>query len=300
MTVITVEQITKTYGTHHVLNDISFSLAAGNCIALIGPNGAGKTTMLRIITGLLKPTSGQCHFHHAVKDIRSIIGYLPQHPVFHSWMTGQEFLQYSAKLTGVAPETAIKRTTELLKTVGIDDAKHKRIHTYSGGMKQRLGIAQAIIHRPSLLVLDEPVSALDPIGRREVLDLLETLKKELTILFSTHILSDADEVSDDVILLDHGRVVEADSMVNLRKKYQTAKIELTFESDLTYYKQQISKLDSVINSKIVRNILHVTVSNIEQARTEILATAVTNNWPVTHFAINRTSLEDMFMKAVHR
>src|SRR5690625_2491612 len=215
-------------------------------------------------------------------------------------MTGEEFLQYSAKVTGIATETDFKRTTELLKTVGIDDAKDKRIHNYSSGMQQRLRIAQAIMHLPSLLVLDESVSDLYTIGRREVLDLLETLKKELTILFSTHILSDADEVSDDLILLDHGRVVEADSMINLRKKYQTAKIELTFESDLTYYKQQISKLDSVINSKIVRNLLHITVSNIEQARTEILATAVTNNWPLTNFAINRTSLEDMFMKAVHR
>lgn len=300
MTVVTIEQITKTYGTHHVLNDISFSLKTGNCIALIGPNGAGKTTMLRIITGLLKPTSGQCHFHQAVKDIRSIIGYLPQQPVFHSWMTGEEFLQYSAKLTGISSEIAIKRTTELLKTVGIEDAKHRRIHTYSGGMKQRLGIAQAIIHQPSLLVLDEPVSALDPIGRREVLDLLETLKKEMTILFSTHILSDADEVSDDVVLLDHGRVVEADSMVNLRKKYQTAKIELTFEDNLTHFKQQIEHLDIVLNSKIVRNVLHVTVTNVEHARTDILAIAARDNWPVTSFTINRASLEDMFMKAVHR
>jgi len=299
MTVVTVKQITKTYGTQDVLSDVSFSLTTGNCIALIGPNGAGKTTMLRILTGLIKPTTGECQYHATTNDIRSLIGYLPQHPVFHHWMTGEEFLIYSAKLTGIPTQEAQKRAASLLKTVGIEAAKKKPIHTYSGGMKQRLGIAQAMIHRPQLLVLDEPVSALDPIGRREVLDLLETLKQEVTILFSTHILSDADEVSDDVILLHQGKVIEAGSMTPLRKKYQTTKIELTFDGKLAFYEQQLLQLETILHSKIVRNTIHVTVSDIELAREEILSKTMIYDWALTSFVINRTSLEDMFMKAVN-
>src|SRR5699024_2762456 len=250
-------------------------------------------------TGLIKPTTGECQYHATTNDIRSLIGYLPQHPVFHHWMTGEEFLIYSAKLTGIPTQEAQKRAASLLKTVGIEAAKKKPIHTYSGGMKQRLGIAQAMIHRPQLLVLDEPVSALDPIGRREVLDLLETLKQEVTILFSTHILSDAYEVSDDVILLHQGKVIEAGSMTPLRKKYQTTKIELTFDGKLAFYEQQLLQLETILHSKIVRNTIHVTVSDIELAREEILSKTMIYDWALTSFVINRTSLEDMFMKAVN-
>src|SRR5690625_6994561 len=126
----------------------------------------------------------------------------------HGWMNGKEYLIYCAKLTYIKKNKAIKKAENLLQKVGIADAKNKRISTYSGGMKQRLGIAQAIIHEPKLLMLDEPVSALDPIGRREVLTLMEELKQDMTILFSTHILSDADEISDELLLLHEGKIVE--------------------------------------------------------------------------------------------
>lgn len=299
MTVITVDQMTKTYGTHHVLHNVSFTLTKGNCIALIGPNGAGKTTMLRILTGLLQPTSGTYYYARSTKDIRTVIGYLPQHPTFHEWMTGEEFLQYSARLANVPKNRAHKRTTELLELVGIADAKHRRIQTYSGGMKQRLGIAQAIIHQPALLMLDEPVSALDPIGRRDVLNLLHTLKKDMTILFSTHILSDADEISDDVILLHHGKVIESGSMKHLRKQYQTTVIEINFDGEASSYVQAISQLSTVTNVQTIRNTLHVSVTTIEDARREIMNKVVEKNWPLTQFAVNHASLEEMFMKAVN-
>ncbi len=300
MTIATVKNVTKSYGSTDVLHNVSFSLTKGNCIALIGPNGAGKTTLIRILIGLIKPTAGQCHFSTEEKDIRSLIGYLPQHPVFHSWMTGEEFLIYSAKLAGIPPKEAMIRTNDLLIRVGIDNAKHKPIRTYSGGMKQRLGIAQAIIHRPMLLLLDEPVSALDPLGRREVLDLLDSLKTDMTVLFSTHILSDADEVSDDVIVLHEGKVIEADSIHTLRKKYQTTKIELTFDGDITKYKNALLQLSTVTDVQIIRQTLHLTVTDITDARKEILESVRDFAWELTSFIINRTSLEDLFMKAVQQ
>src|SRR5699024_4021574 len=151
---------------------------------------------------------------------------------------------------------------------------------YSGGMKQRLGIAQAIIHKPKLLMLDEPVSSLDPIGRREVLTLMEELKQEMTILFSTHILGDADEVSDELLLLDKGKIVEAGTMAELRKKYQIAKIELEFQDDSIAYQSKINALSSVENSFVDRNILHVNTTDVLSARQEILHAASSGNWPL--------------------
>src|SRR5699024_6824411 len=159
-------------------------------VALLGPNGAGKTTTLRMLSGLLKPTTGTIHIANAKKgeDVRHDIGYLPQYPVFHPWMTGKEFLTYVGQLAYLTKKEAAEKADQLLQKVAIYEARNKRIGKYSGGMKQRLGIAQAMIHDPKVLLLDEPVSSLDPIGRREVLTLMEELKQQTTLLFSTHIL----------------------------------------------------------------------------------------------------------------
>lgn len=297
---LTVHQLTKQYGNQTVIDNISFSLPSGKCIALIGPNGAGKTTTIKMLTGLMRQTSGTIQFENEQNgtDFRSIIGYLPQHPVFHHWMTGKEFLIYCAKLSYINKKKAKNHAEYLLEKVGIADAQNKRISTYSGGMKQRLGIAQAIIHQPKVLFLDEPVSALDPIGRRDVLNLMEKLKSDMTILFSTHILNDADEVSDELLLLHEGKIVESGSMNNLRHKYQTTKIELKFDDQLDKYIDILKALSTVQFTSIDRSIVHVTVTNIEDARIEILRAASEHNWPLSSFTVNQASLEDMFMKAV--
>lgn len=301
MDLLSVTNLTKKYDSSIVVNNVSFNFQSGRCIALIGPNGAGKTTILRTLAGLLKPTKGTITFAGTKKndDIRPFIGYLPQYPVFYSWMTGREFLIYSAKLAFVPKPEAEKRADELLNRVGIREAQNQRISKYSGGMKQRLGIAQAIIHKPKLLMLDEPVSSLDPIGRREVLTLMEELKQEMTILFSTHILTDADEVSDELLLLNKGEIVESGSMVELRQKYQTDKIELEFQGESAEYHAKVIALPSVINSYTERSSMHITATDIIQARKEVLAKASKENWPLTSFTLNRASLEDMFMKVVN-
>lgn len=299
MNILKIDNLTKQYGKETAVNDVSFTLQANTCVALIGPNGAGKTTTLRMLCDLIKQTSGTIHFKENVVDHRDLIGYLPQHPVFYNWMTGIEYLVFCAKLTKLPQDEANNRAVELLERVGISDAKDKRIATYSGGMKQRLGIAQAIIHQPKLLILDEPVSALDPIGRRDVLTLMEELKDEMTILFSTHILSDAEEVSDELLLLHHGSLIESGQIDLLRQKYQTAMIELNFESDPTQYEAALLALPSINEVIIKRNQLHVAVSDMKQARQEIIHLINEHHWPITHFAINRASMEDMFMKAVN-
>ncbi|WP_249872771.1 ABC transporter ATP-binding protein [Oceanobacillus saliphilus] len=300
MTLLTVKNLTKTYQDKTAVKNINFEFQYGKCIALIGPNGAGKTTILRTLAGLLKPNEGSVTFTNMKPndDIRKYIGYLPQYPVFYSWMTGLEFLIYSGRLAFLPKMEAKTRAEELLKKVGIYDAKNQRIGKYSGGMKQRLGIAQAIIHKPKLLMLDEPVSSLDPIGRREVLTLMEELKHEMSILFSTHILSDADEISDELLLLHQGEIVEAGSMSELRQKYQTSTIKLQFKENLEGYQSKINALESISNSYMERDVLLVKATDIRLARQEILTTAAQQNWEMTSFTLDRASLEDMFMKVV--
>lgn len=302
MNLLTVNQLTKSYTGKTVVNHIDFKVPDNACVALIGPNGAGKTTTLKMLAGLLQPSSGEIIFHNRpIKgDFRNYIGYLPQYPTFYSWMTGYEFLVYCAKLCLLSPTAAKSRAKELLQKTGIYEAKDKRISSYSGGMKQRLGIAQAIIHQPKLLLLDEPVSSLDPIGRREILLLMEELKKDMSIFFSTHILRDAEEVSDELILLHQGKVIESGSISNLQDTYQTSMIRLEFQDSLEIYQEKVNKLSNVSDTYIEKNTLWVTAIDIPSAREEILLEAATHNWDLTNFSIDRASLEDMFMKAVNR
>src|SRR5699024_8258816 len=148
------------------------------------------------------------------------------------WTSGLEFLLHSGKLANMDKNPLKKRADELLPLVGLSEAKNKKIRSYSGGMSQRLRSAQAIIHKQSILLLDQPVSSLDPIGRREVLHLMEQLKEEMTIIFSTHILSDADEISDELLLLHNGKLIESGRLEDLRETYKTETIELSFDGDL--------------------------------------------------------------------
>lgn len=301
MALLKATNLTKYYEDTIAVNNVNFEFHEGTCTALIGPNGAGKTTILRILTGLLKPTSGSITFNGEVNtDLRGFIGYLPQFPTFHSWMTGLEALIFSAQISQIDKDEAKKRALVLLDKLGLANDKNKIISKYSGGMKQRLGIAQAIIHQPKVLLLDEPVSALDPIGRREILNLMEELKKEMSILFSTHILSDAEEISDELILLNKGEVIEKGPLSKILKKYHASTIELEFSSDIDSYMTSINSITSIIDSKIERNKLILTANNIEVARKELLTLAIQNDWQLTSFNINRTSLEDMFMRVVNQ
>lgn len=302
MSIIRVNGLKKNFQDLEIIKGLNFSLEEGKCIALLGPNGAGKTTTLRMLSGLMEPTSGSITFRNGTKgeDIRKYIGYLPQYPVFYDWMTGQEFLEYVGELGGLSKKNAKTKSLELLELVGISDAKNRKVGKYSGGMKQRLGIAQAIIHDPLLLMLDEPVSALDPFGRREVLELLEKLKKKMTILFSTHILNDAEEVCDEILFLHKGQIVESGTLESLRSKHQQSKIDLEFKEVPERHLQKFSEHEVVKSIKYEGNRASVLVGNIENAKQVIFQYASTENWPLTKFEISRLTLEDLFMEVVQK
>jgi ABC-2 type transport system ATP-binding protein len=209
---VTVSGLTKRFGRITALDQVTFDVPVGSIYGFLGPNGAGKTTTIKILAGLTHPTAGAASVAGvpvtAEGAHRRALGYLAQDPRFYDWMTGRETLRYVA---GFYPgiEHPERRADELLRLVGIADAAERQVKTYSGGMRQRLGIGQALVGRPAVVVLDEPAASLDPIGRRDVLELLRELRNEATVLYSTHILEDVQRVSDHVAILDHGRLVRA-------------------------------------------------------------------------------------------
>ncbi|URM34460.1 ABC transporter ATP-binding protein [Cytobacillus firmus] len=301
MPVVSITRLKKRFKEQEVIKGLDFQLKEGKCIALLGANGAGKTTTLKMLAGLVKPDSGTIVYEGGEKaDFRRLIGYLPQFPVFYEWMTGREFLEYAGQLAGLPKAEAKDRAKELLELTGISEAKNRRIGKYSGGMKQRLGIAQAIIHRPRLVMLDEPVSALDPFGRREVLELLNRLKKETAILFSTHILNDAEEICDEILFLHGGELVESGTLADLRTRHQQAKIDLVFKANAAEFAEEISLFPLVSSMEVNGDSASFLVKDIEDARNLFLTEIAKRKWPLVKFEISRTSLEDVFMKVVKK
>jgi len=211
-TAISMVGLTKHYKGVQALTDLTLDVPAGTVYGFLGPNGAGKTTAMKVIAGLARATAGSASVNgmpvSPAGAHRRELGYLAQDPRFYGWMTGRETLRYVARFRG-ADTKREHWIASLLERVGIADAGDRRTSTYSGGMRQRLGIAQALVGRPAVILLDEPVSALDPIGRKAVLELMQALKGETTVFYSTHILDDVQRVSDYVAILDHGRLVKA-------------------------------------------------------------------------------------------
>lgn len=205
------KKVTKKFDDFIAIDDVSFHLTSG-IYGLLGANGSGKTTLFRIITGLLKPNQGNIYFNHQEltkhneNEFRSILGFLPQDFSYYPNFTGWEFMLYIAALKGLHPKTAKKKCEELLDLVGLASEKNKKTRTYSGGMKQRLGIAQALINNPKILILDEPTVGLDPKERVRFRNLLSSLSKDKIIILSTHIVSDVEYIADEILILKHGKI----------------------------------------------------------------------------------------------
>lgn len=206
---ISIHGLSKQYRGVAALAELTLEVPAGSIFGFLGPNGAGKTTALKILAGLTRPSSGSATVNGVPVSVhgahRAHVGYLAQEPRFYGWMTGRQTLAYVASFHSGGGTRS--RIDELLELVGLADAADRRTKTYSGGMRQRLGIAQALAGSPSVVLLDEPAASLDPIGRHDVLELMRRLRGEVTVFYSTHILDDVQRVSDHVAILDHGRLV---------------------------------------------------------------------------------------------
>lgn len=289
-----VNNLTKIYGSSKAADAVSFEIEQHTSTALIGPNGAGKTTTLSMLGGLVTPSAGEITFlGENNPDIRSMIGFLPQYPKFFSWLTALEFMEMTARLSGVETKKAMVESQKALEFVGLEDALKKKVGTFSGGMKQRLGLAQAIVHKPKLLLLDEPVSALDPVGRRQVMNLLKEIQRETTILYSTHILNDAEEMTDQLLFLREGKLVEQGSLDDVRLRYAEPRICIEFDtlSEVQRFREEAAWK---VLSDGVTAVIDVQAEQVEMPA--ILSLLNTGSYQVRKVERQTASLEDIFMK----
>ena len=222
MAAVEIEKLTKKFGAVAAVYNLTLHVPKGTVFGFLGPNGAGKTTTLRILLGLAAPTAGEVRIlGKNIREDRSYlrrVGFLPDVPVFYNWMTAREYLRFTGELFGLEPAPLSRKIEELLELVGLQKEK-KRIGGFSRGMKQRLGLAQALVNDPEIVFLDEPTSALDPIGRKEVLDSINAFKDRVTVFFSSHILADVERVCSRAAIIDRVELVTEGSIAELRQKY---------------------------------------------------------------------------------
>jgi ABC-2 type transport system ATP-binding protein len=297
--------LTKRFGSLVALDDLDLEVAPGIVFGFLGPNGAGKTTALRLLTDLAHPTAGSARIAgvpvvDGEPNRRGLIGYLDQDPRFPGWMTGRELLDLVGSLYGMSGAALRRRVDETLDLVGLSDAGRRAVSGYSGGMRQRLGLAQAVINRPPVLLLDEPVSALDPEGRHDVLGVIRELAGSSTVLFSTHILSDAERICDRVAILDHGRLLTEASVGELLDRYAQPIYRLEPEAGqldrLPALATALRGLPGIGSVEESHGTLRVLTDDPASAGQAILAAVVEHGVALATFERLRPSLEDVFLR----
>jgi ABC-2 type transport system ATP-binding protein len=303
--IVQIKALKKYYGAVHALDGLDMEVAPGTVFGFLGPNGAGKTTTLRILTGLARPTSGNAQVAgiDVVKDQGSLsrrIGHLPEEPAFYTWMTPHEFLDYLGRLYGMSSSQRKTRTRELLDLVRMEDVSRRRIAGFSRGMRQRLGIAAALIHNPEVLFLDEPASALDPAGRKEVLDLIGDLRGRCTVVMSTHILADVERVCDVVGIIAKGRMLVQSPRQQLMEQYAIPAFEVEGDdlSAISQWANDLRRLPWVISVAPRNGAFRITVKDAQAAKRDLLALAVNAGLSLNRYEEVRPSLEDVFLQLV--
>src|SRR6476660_7892608 len=240
MDAIVVDKLTKSYrpmwpwqSPTTVLSDVSFSVGFGEIFGFLGPNGAGKTTTMKIVLGLVQATTGFVELLGTPwtnVQVHKRIGYLPESPYFYDYLTAEEFLMFYAGLAGLQKASVARRITELLEKVGLSEARARPLRKFSKGMLQRIGLAQSLIHDPELVILDEPMSGLDPVGRKEVRDIILSLRDQgKTVFFSTHIISDVEMICDRVGILAKGTMLAVGRIEDLVSRHATQSVEVVCE-----------------------------------------------------------------------
>ncbi len=307
-TAILCENLSKQFGEVQALAGLDLSVSAGSVFGFLGRNGAGKTTAIRLMTGLARPTAGAAWVHgeettRADSMARSVFGYLPQDPAFYNWMTPVEYLDYMGRIFGMDGARRKRRIAEVLALVDLEEAAQRRIGGFSGGMDQRLGIAQALLHQPPVLFLDEPTSALDPAGRYEVLELISRLRGEVTVFLSSHILADVERVCDTVGIIHKGRLLLVADREELLARYAANVIALTLDrawaarrEGLTAVLQQTEWVTAVSTNGVDETAVRITVNNPEAAKSQILPLLVAQEVVLTGYEWQRPSLEEIFLQ----
>jgi ABC-2 type transport system ATP-binding protein len=305
---IRCQGLTKHYGSIVALDNLDLTIEEKVIFGFLGPNGAGKTTALKIFTGLSRPTSGNAWVageevvSHS-QSLQSKIGYLPEEPAFYNWMTGREYLTFVGQLFSLSSRDIVKRCDELLELVDLSRDASRRVSGYSRGMRQRLGIAQALMNKPSVLFLDEPCSALDPLGRAEVLETLIRLKEQATTIFmSSHILADVERVCDVVGIIDRGRLVVESGVEELRQRFAHPVFEIEFEEPAASFVRLLEPLPWVekVNAEESGNVfkLRVSARNVATAKAELPRMIAESGLTLRQYQMVLPTLEEVFIELV--
>jgi ABC-2 type transport system ATP-binding protein len=299
--------LTKKYGDLLALDSLNLTVAPGTVFGFLGPNGAGKTTTIKLLTGLARATAGEASVDgvpvvHGGGEARRHFGYLPEEPHMYGWMKGREFLTLIGHLAGLDGSALNDRVGEMLELAGLKDAADRRVGGYSRGMRQRLGLAQALITWPPVVFLDEPTSALDPVGRRDVLSLIETLRGETTVFLSTHILADVERVCDEVAILNRGRLITQAGRQELIERYAAPIFEVEFARDgenaLPALATDLEGRPWVERVQVEGGLLRVFAADAQQARELLPQWAVGTGRTLLRYELTRPNLEDVFVRLV--
>jgi ABC-2 type transport system ATP-binding protein len=302
---IHVDRLSKRYGSFKAVDGIRFEVGRGEIVGLLGPNGAGKTTTMRMLTTYLSPTSGRAALagHDVLDDpieVRRNVGYLPENVPLYPDMRVNEYLHYRAKLKDVPREKRRRAVAEVVRRCQLGEVERRIIGQLSRGFRQRVGLADALVHDPEILILDEPTAGLDPIQIREVREMIHELAERHTILLSTHILSEVEAVCGRVIIIARGRIVLDDQLVNLRRQ---GAITVEVRGPASSIRAVIQTIPGVERTTLVReegaySCFEVQTRDSEDLREAMSQKLVTNGWPLRQIDLRRSSLEERFAQVV--
>ncbi len=306
--VISTEGLSKSYGDMLALKSLDLKVPKNSIFAFLGPNGAGKTTTIKLLIGLTRPTGGNGTIFgkDIVRDdvdIRKSIGYLHQEPRFYEHMSARQTLDFSAKFFYSGPQARIdKRVEDMLELVGLSDKADRPIGGFSGGERQRLGIAQAQVNYPDLLILDEPAAALDPQGRRDVLEVMARIRKHTTIFYCTHILDDVQRISDQVAIINNGELIIQAPIEEVLAGEGDAVFSVTLRGDAQSVRPQVNELAWVSEIKAAENgdqtIWEISVTDQQAAEDQLVSLLVAAGARVSDFRRKEQNLEDIFLSIV--
>ena len=295
--------LSKRFGSVLALDGLNLQVLPRVVFGFLGPNGAGKTTTMKILAGLIAPTSGEAYLAGCLASphnpaSRRRVGYLPEEPSFYRWRSAREYLLFVGGLLGLTGLEASKRADELLELVDLQSVARRRIGGFSRGMRQRLGIAQALVGRPDVLLLDEPTSALDPLGRREVLALIERLAGQATVFISTHILADVERVCEQVAIIAQGRLVAQADQEELRRRYVVPVFEIETATEAPEFAERLRAEPWVVRVDQEDHVLRLTVRDEQRARRELPQAIASLGEQLVRYQQARPTLEDVFVRLV--
>lgn len=305
---ISVSHLTKWYGDHLAVDDLSFEIGEGHVYGFLGPNGAGKSTTMNIITGCLSATSGTVtvggfDIFEQPNLAKRQIGYLPEQPPLYMNESPMEYLRFVGEAKGLRGDALNAQIEDVVQQTGIASVRNRRISTLSKGYKQRVGIAQALLGDPRVIILDEPTVGLDPLQIIEIRDLIKALGKTHTVIFSSHILSEVQTICDEILMIAHGRLVAFDTPENLEKKMRSgSEILLTAEGTREQVSQILGGIAHITDTKLTVTgnrcsaVLKTDCEDVEALRRTLFQAFAQQNLVLLELAARKASLEDVFIE----